>query len=74
LQDFPQHIGLRLNLVQALMGHFKQEPEKAHLLTAMQQTMDYIRNIIPDNHAQFRRFCQLEELARGIVASVKAMN
>ncbi len=74
LQDFPQHIGLRLNLVQALMGHVKQEPEKAPLLTSMQQTMDYIRKIIPDNHAQFRRFRQLEEVARGIIASVKATN
>ncbi|HOY22138.1 MAG TPA: response regulator [Cellvibrio sp.] len=74
LQDFPQHIGLRLNLVQALMGSFKQEPEKAPLLTAMQQTMDYIRKIIPDNHAQFKRFRQLEELLRGIVASAKTTN
>lgn len=74
LQDFPQHIGLRLNLVQALMGHFKQEPEKVPLLTAMQQTMDYIRKIIPDNHAQFRRFRQLEELLRGITAAAKSTN
>jgi CheY-like chemotaxis protein len=74
LQDFPQHIGLRLNLVQALMGHFKKEPEKSTLLTAMQQTMDYIRKIIPDNHAQFRRFRQLEELLRGIITSAKSVN
>ncbi len=74
LQDFPQHIGLRLNLVQALMGNFKQEPEKVFLLTALQQSMDYIRKITPDNHSQFQRFRQLEELARGIVASAKATN
>ena len=74
LQDFPQHIGLRLNLVQALMGHFKQEPDKAPLLTAMHQTMDYMRKIIPDNHAQFRRFRQLEELLHAITASAKSAN
>jgi hypothetical protein len=60
--------------VQALMGHFKKEPEKSTLLTAMQQTMDYIRKIIPDNHAQFRRFRQLEELLRGIITSAKSVN
>ncbi len=69
LQDFPQHIGLRLNLVQALMGNFKQEPEKLTLLTAIQQMMDHIRKIIPDSHTQLQRFRQLEELSRGIVAS-----
>lgn len=66
LQDLPQHIGLRLNLVQALIGLSKQEPEKPQLLLTMQQTMDYIRKIIPDNHEQFRRFRQLEDLLRGL--------
>jgi CheY-like chemotaxis protein len=74
LQDFPQHIGLRLNLVQALMGQVKAESDKATVLTTMQQTMAYIRKIIPDNHAQFRRFRQLEELLRGIVVSQKLAN
>jgi len=74
LQDFPQHIGLRLNLVQALMGHVKAEPDKTTVVTAMQQTMAYIRKIIPDNHAQFRRFRQLEELLRGIIVSSKLAN
>ncbi len=70
LQDFPQHIGLRLNLVQALIGQVKQEPENSQLLTTMQQTMDYIRKIIPDKHVQYRRFRQLEEMLRGILAKV----
>lgn len=65
LQDFPQHIGLRLNLVQALMGLSKQEPDKLQLVASMQQTMDYIRKIISDKHTQYRRFRQVEELLRG---------
>jgi tetratricopeptide (TPR) repeat protein len=73
LQDFPQHIGLRLNLVQALMGQAKTEPDKLQLVTNMQQTMDYIRKIIPDRHVQFKRFRQLEELLRGF-ASAKLGN
>ncbi len=68
LQDLPQHIGLRLNLAQALFGLAKQEPENPRLLLAMQQTMDYIRKIIPDNHEQYRRFRQLEDMLRGLVS------
>lgn len=64
LQDFPQHIGLRLNLVQALMGQAKLEPDAQQLIASMQQTMDYIRKIIPDKHVQYRRFRQLEEMLR----------
>jgi CheY-like chemotaxis protein len=66
LQDFPQHIGLRLNLVQALVAQAKQEPENLQLLVVMQQTIDYIRKIIPDNHEQFRRFRQLEDVLRAL--------
>ena len=73
LQDFPQHIGLRLNLIQALIGHFKQAPEKLQVATVMQQTIDYIRKIIPDNHVQFKRFRQLEDLLRKIT-SAKSLN
>lgn len=69
LQDFPQHIGLRLNLVQALMEQAKQESDKQQLVIGMQQTMDYIRKIIPDKHAQYRRFRQLEDLLRGFTSA-----
>jgi len=63
LQDLPQNIGLRLNLLQALLGQFKQQPEQVQL-SAMQNEIDFIRNIIPDNHEQFRRFRQLEDSFR----------
>lgn len=69
LQDFPQHIGLRLNLVQALMGQSKAEPDNLQLVTNMQQTMEYIRKIIPDKHLQFKRFHQLEELLCGFMSA-----
>jgi CheY-like chemotaxis protein len=69
LQDFPQHIGLRLNLVQALIEQAKQESDKQQLIIGMQQTMDYIRKIIPDKHAQYRRFRQLEDSLRGFTSA-----
>ena len=69
LRDFPQHIGLRLNLAQALLGQVKQEPANNQVLTTAQQTLDYIRKIIPDKHAQYRRFRQLEDALRGLIPS-----
>jgi len=73
LQDFPQHIGLRLNLVQALISQIKKEPDNDHILTNIQQTMEYTRKIIPDRHAQFRRFRQMEDVVRSL-AVVKPHN
>ena len=73
LQSLPQHIGMRLNLLQALLGQFKKEPGNRQLITNMQFLIDYIRKIIPDDHVQFRRFRQLEDVLRGI-ASEKPAN
>lgn len=67
LRDFPQHIGLRLNLVQALMAHAKLEPDDEQIITTMQQIMEYIRKIIPERHEQYRRFRQLEDMLRSFV-------
>jgi tetratricopeptide (TPR) repeat protein len=69
LQSLPQHVGMRLNLIQALMGQLKQEPENLQLLVSMQHLMDYVRKIISDNHAQFRRFRQLDDVLRGILSA-----
>lgn len=69
MQDFPQHIGLHLNLVQALMGQAKQVSDSEQIIINMQKTMDYIRNIIPDKHAQYRRFRQLDDAIRGLVSA-----
>lgn len=68
LQDFPQHIGLRLNLVQALLGQSKLEPKNTQILVNIQQTLDYVGQIIPSKHAQYRRYRQLEEVMRSINA------
>jgi DNA-binding NarL/FixJ family response regulator/Tfp pilus assembly protein PilF len=64
LQELPQHIGLRLNLVQASLEQLKQDPQNEELLGTTQQTLNYITPIIPAAHAQYRRFKQLEEVWR----------
>ncbi|RYY75773.1 MAG: response regulator [Gammaproteobacteria bacterium] len=64
LRDLPQNIGLRLNLLQALLGQFKQHSDQPQLALLMQSTIDYIQNIIPQDHEQLRRFRQLEDSFR----------
>lgn len=64
LQELPQHIGLRLNLVQASLEQLKQDPQNEELQSATQQTLSYVTPIIPAAHAQYRRFKQLEEVWR----------
>ena len=70
LRDLPQNIGLRLNLLQALLGQFKQQPDQLQLISAMQNVIDYTRNIIPDNHEQLRRFRQLEDSFRSAISTI----
>jgi hypothetical protein len=64
LQDLPQHIGLRLNMVQALVGQSMLEKDKPHWVAQAQQGLDYIKSIITPNHPQYRRYRQLDDLLR----------
>jgi DNA-binding response OmpR family regulator len=60
LQSLPLHIGLRLNLVQALIQLFKINSQQKTWAMA-QQMLSYASTLISSSHAQFRRFKQLEE-------------
>ncbi len=64
LQDLPQHIGLRLNMVQALVGQSMLEKDKPQWVTQAQQGLDYIKTIITPSHPQYRRYRQLDDLLR----------
>jgi len=70
LRDLPQNIGLRLNLLQALLGQFKQQPDQSQLVV-MKNAIDFIQKIIPDNHEQLRRFRQLEDGFRSATSGVQ---
>src|SRR5690606_6890947 len=60
LQTFPNHIGIRLNLVQALADKLKLELTASNLEFA-RHTLDYIKALITPTHDQYRRFLQLQE-------------
>lgn len=61
---FPNHIGVHLNLVQALTADMKEfgvsDEHMDECLTVLQKVQDSINN----NHAQFTRFRQLQEMVR----------
>jgi tetratricopeptide (TPR) repeat protein len=64
LQELPQHIGLRLNIVQALLGQSIQEKDKPQWVIQAQQGLDYVKPLITPSHPQYRRYRQLDELLR----------
>lgn len=66
LQDFPQHIGLRLNLVQALIGLSKQQADKTQSAIHIKNTLDTVRQMITERHPQFPRFRQLDDVLNAI--------
>lgn len=59
-QRFPQHIGLRLNLIQALIELFKLHPKDLKSLQVAQNALSYVAQHIASSHMQYGRFQQLE--------------
>lgn len=71
IRDLPQHIGLRLNLAQAQLGLLSLHPSNQEMIQRVQQTLDYIKQIIPDRHAQHKRYKQIEEVFRSLLVNSK---
>lgn len=62
-QAFPNHVGIRLNLVQALIDKLKVDRTEADL-TLAQNTLARVGEMLTPNHEQFRRYRQLSEMLR----------
>lgn len=65
LQTFPNHIGIRLNLVQALVDKLKIEADAASMDLAIDTLAQAEGKIVPA-HDQYRRFRQLQEMLRNL--------
>lgn len=63
---FPNHIGVHLNLVQVLVADMKEygvsDEHMEECLTLLRRVQDTINN----NHAQFTRFRQLQDMVRNL--------
>ncbi|WP_096086522.1 tetratricopeptide repeat-containing response regulator [Agaribacterium haliotis] len=66
LQLFPKHLGLKLNIVQAMLGKMKHCDDDSLLESVGENSRDALENIaaqIDEHHAQFKRFLQLKAMA-----------
>lgn len=62
-QLFPKHVGLQLNIVQALVGKLKEEPESPELTQECYASLKFISTIIDEQNPQFVRYEKLRQMA-----------
>jgi CheY-like chemotaxis protein len=63
---FPNHLGVHLNLVQALVGEMREYGIDDDLMENCLNTLEKVKTSINSNHKQFNRFLQLQDMARGL--------
>lgn len=71
LRKFPRHIGVRLNLAQALLDKISGEGGNEADLAKANVILQFVAEIIQPSHEQFRRFRQLQDLHRQVEQKVK---
>ncbi len=71
LRKFPRHIGVRLNLAQALLDKMDRDGANETEVGKVDSTLQFVTDTIQPNHEQFRRFRQLQDLQRQVEHKVK---
>jgi CheY-like chemotaxis protein len=66
LQKLPNHIGLRLNYVQAMIDKLKTRYDPSNS-EKIQQTLTKTSGIISQQHPQYQRYCQLNDTYNALV-------
>lgn len=61
---FPRHLGIQLNLVQALMGKCKEGSADRATADAIWRVLTGIQAFVDDSHPQFQRYRRLYDKAR----------
>jgi len=64
LRKFPRHIGVRLNLAQALIDKMDAGEANEPDLIKLRETLAFVAETITPQHEQFRRFRQLQDLEK----------
>jgi CheY-like chemotaxis protein len=60
---FPKHIGIQLNIIQALIGKIKSGEKDARIKLAVDNNLRTISESIDDGHSQYARFQKLRAMA-----------
>ena len=66
---FPKHVGLQLNVVQALIGKLKADPSDAELHLLCRESLESIHATIDPSNHQYKRFLQLKSMAKNFYES-----
>jgi len=61
---FPKHIGIQLNIVQALIGKLKMGSKDKLVANECQASLDLVETLIDDDHPQFDRYKKLRVMAK----------
>ncbi len=68
---FPNHIGVQLNLVQALAGEMRDYGVIPQSMETCMAIIERVKLVINGSHKQFNRFVQLQDMVRSIEREVK---
>lgn len=71
LGKFPRHIGVRLNLAQALLDKMRDQEHSEPDLVKLNETLSFVAETITPQHEQFRRYRQLQDLRQQCERKVK---
>lgn len=66
---FPKHLGLQLNVIQALIGKLKSNPNDQDSHLQCRDLLESIASDIDDDNVQYKRFVQLKNMARTLYES-----
>lgn len=67
---FPKHIGLQLNIVQALVGKMKEFPDDLELGDECQASLNFIASFIERENPQYVRYEKLRKMATSTLERV----
>jgi hypothetical protein len=65
---FPKHVGLQLNIVQALIGKMKSNVEDTDLRARCLDSLETLSQKIDADDPQFKRYRKLKSMARNVLA------
>lgn len=60
---FPKHVGVHLNIVQALIGKLRAGQRDAQTVSSTEQALTTIGTLIEPDHSQYARFQRLQDMA-----------
>ncbi|WP_103654280.1 response regulator [Agarilytica rhodophyticola] len=60
---FPKHVGIGLNIVQAVIGKLKSTPEDEALKEECHSILNAVESIIDNSHSQYQRFIKLKKIS-----------